>query len=1443
METLNPEIGYKIESQNSHQEKDFQKTNQSECPTNTDISITQINNTIDQLSNEIKFLNLKRSNSLIHIPSYSTFLSNFYYIPQKKINNYYNREYYPYMNKALENFIFGNNNVNPNEKKNKNSQMKNIGISSDEIYTINKYKIDMKHLPKFGKISENQIYNNRGHDILGRSFEKNILYKRKVNTYSSIEKQNKEVLRLIETRRKKYQNTSKSDKEKMDNKRLRDYWDELSKNEIPKIPKIYQKSKNETEGLTKRLVNLVQKEIKKKVNRIQRAQKECNIRARKLQKEMLVYWRKREKEIADIQKKKDKIEIDKKKKEDELQEEIIRKKRMEYLLKQSDIYSLMMYKHLGAFMPQEDKDKEKEKNENNTNQNKNNLANNPNYKEEIISGKSVLVNTKTNKIVFQSIKVDIDEKKAREDVNNLILKQRQKAAEFDQNLNKIRKTLGGEEVKIQNNLFTINTQSQNKQNQNSNFTINIKNSNSNNLNINIPNNNINDNNEDNQIDRLDKPIINNSSSQLIEVPKSFRGELKEYQLKGLRWLDNLFEQGINGILADEMGLGKTIQVISFLAHLSEDKNNWGPFLVIAPNATLYNWQQELNRFCPSLKVLPYWGALRERKTLRKFFNSSQLYVKSSSFHVCITSYQLVVCDEKVFHKVNWNYMILDEAQAIKNIASQRWNTLLSFNCRNRLLLTGTPIQNSMSELWALLHFIMPNLFDSHEQFQEWFSKDIEAHSQDKGELNQEQLKRLHKILKPFMLRRVKKDVEHEIGPKKEIEIKCYMTEKQKKLYNSIKKKLSNISDLFFTTNSKFKVTNLMNLVMQFRKVCNHPELFERNFGKVPFTFKDLINENIGKSVFSLLNGDIYLRINNYSVVNYYLPKMIFDLCFGLFNRRNYIPNEFYIYNRDNFDDCYYKDYKQSYNNLFSFVPLLNLSTFTFKQILNTDLLINHITLIHFFTQLYRSNIYYKDNNFPNKKISLFISNNLFSEPILPQNIFSPISNLPPLVFSNPLSQKNYLNHYLLSHRCYIPKAIAFTPRLLVSNIQTEIYQNNLNHNLQINKILYGQEYRQFHISINKKLNILYHIISQSQNDNFPNGLLPPLFSKIGFTQIELPSFERLISDCAKLKALDELLKKLYKENHRVLIFCQMTHMIDILEEYMAKRSYTYFRMDGSTQIADRRDMINEFQTNDKIFAFLLSTRAGGLGVNLTGADTVIFYDNDWNPTMDAQATDRAHRIGQTKTVYVYRFVTAGTIEERILKRAKQKQNVQTTVYSGGAFKADIFKQNDIVELLYSEEEMKKMELDKRNLLLELNNNSNNENIVINSNGDGFNNGSFNNKNEGISFVKGRKKKGRKEKKDKVKDVKVSSVGKKKGNYSDETTVSQIPGNTKTRKQNIGNGLSRNIFAVRNNYGKNINRNNEIKIDSSDDENKIIIDDGIHPINYNEDDDNDNDNYL
>ena len=1339
--------------------------------------ITQIDSAIFNINNECQMLlQKKRYSGNYDNYSFSTFLS---YRPRPQSFNRNPRDY-PYLLKIFDDYFFSNRTEENTLINNKG--IKRIGITAKDIFKIPKYKIDIKNLPKFGHISDSQIFTRPLNEHPFNSYDRSFLLNRNPTNYSTIEKQNREAKKLLEQRREKYKDLPKEVKEKMDNEKLKQYWVDMAKHEVPKFPRIYQKYKNETEAFNKRLSTLIHKELKKKVNKIQRAQKEYPFRAKKLQKEMLIYWKKREKEMVDVQKKKEKLEIDKKKKEDELQEQIIQKKRMEYLLKQSDIYSIMMYKHLGAFMP---KDENNNENNNNINDNKSEQKEDENYKKEIIGGKSVLVNKKTNKILFNSIQVDIDENEARKNVNSLINQQRQKAAEFDKNLNVIRKTLGGEEVVIDNK------------------------------------NNINDM----QIERLDKPMINNSSSQLIEVPKSFMGDLKEYQLKGLRWLDNLFEQGINGILADEMGLGKTIQAIAFLAHLSEDKNNWGPFLVIAPNATLYNWQQEFNRFCPTLKVLPYWGALKERKTLRKFFNSSQLYVKNSAFHVCITSYQLIVCDEKVFHKVNWNYMILDEAQAIKNIASQRWNTLLSFNCRNRLLLSGTPIQNSMSELWALLHFIMPNLFDSHEQFQEWFSKDIEAHSQEKGELNQEQLKRLHQILKPFMLRRVKKDVEHEIGPKKEYEILCYMTEKQKILYNSIKQKLNNISDLFKSTDSKLKVTNLMNLVIQFRKVCNHPELFERNIGKVPFTFKDLISNADTNSIFTILNGEQYLRINESPAINFTIPKMIYDLCYDKYNYKKYIPKKLFICDDINLEYNYTNDKK----SIFNIFHLFEMSLFQIKQLLSNTEFVSQLLLFNYFRKKKILNLYYNTNEF-NQKINLFVNKDLFLSE-LDFKIFSSKGNLEPLIINTILERKNCINHKLIVHRCYIPKAVAFSPLLICSSRSSIINQKEVKYNLLLNKILYGINYSQYNKNLNLKISSIIREILSSDNIHnlsIETGLMTPLFYKQeGYTQLELPSFERLISDCAKLKKLDELLKKLIVENHRVLIFCQMTRMLDILEEYMSKRKYTYFRMDGSTQIADRRDMINEFQTNPKIFAFLLSTRAGGLGVNLTGADTVIFYDNDWNPTMDAQATDRAHRIGQTKEVSVYRLITANTIEERVVKRARQKQNVQATVYSGGAFKADIFKQNDIVELLYSEEEMKKMEQDKKKLLLELNNNETirndgEKNIFGNINNINGKNGvnnynneiNFGSSNNNIFGVKNLKEKKNKKKIKREKKVNNGENNNKiKENIGADSSTSLISGNKgkKNKKNSImGNGLSRNIFSVRNNT-----RNNTININGND----------------------------
>lgn len=230
---------------------------------------------------------------------------------------------------------------------------------------------------------------------------------------------------------------------------------------------------------------------------------------------------------------------------------------------------------------------------------------------------------------------------------------------------------------------------------------------------------------------LPPPSTSDGYLEELAQPNLFHGLLKGYQIKGMTWLANLYDKGISGILADEMGLGKTVQSIAFLCHIAENYGVWGPFLIISPASTLHNWQQEMERFVPNFNVVPYWGSPNERKILRQFWETKDLHKKEASFHVVITSYQLVVSDYKYFNRIKWQYMILDEAQAIKSSSSVRWKLLLGFNCRNRLLLSGTPIQNSMAELWALLHFIMPTLFDSHDEFNEWFSKDIESHAENK----------------------------------------------------------------------------------------------------------------------------------------------------------------------------------------------------------------------------------------------------------------------------------------------------------------------------------------------------------------------------------------------------------------------------------------------------------------------------------------------------------------------------------------------------------------------------------------------------------------------------------------------------------------------------------------------------------------------------------------
>lgn len=605
-----------------------------------------------------------------------------------------------------------------------------------------------------------------------------------------------------------------------------------------------------------------------------------------------------------------------------------------------------------------------------------------------------------------------------------------------------------------------------------------------------------------------------------------------------------------------MGLGKTIQSISLLAHLAERQNNWGPFIIVTPASTLHNWQQEFARFVPALKIIPYWGSVQDRKVLRStcmpFWTGKKPVTRDTPFHVMITSYQLIVSDEAFLQKVKWQYMILDEAQAIKSSSSIRWKTLLGFKCRNRLLLTGTPIQNSMQELWALLHFIMPTLFDSHDEFSEWFSKDIESHAENRGSgLNAHQLHRLHMILKPFMLRRIKADVENEMGEKVEKDVFCDLSPRQKRLYRGIKDKLP-ILDLLATgssqsNGSKFNFgfgiggdsaspssssldSALMNLVMQFRKVCNHPELLERTEISSPFNFTTPERLRMGNTPGT---GMIY---TNPSAIEFRLPKRVIEEI-PIGKKRILLEIS--------------KEFQQEEASARKLVIIDDQSK-SFSVSLNTDS--------------------YK-----------------FIEERLPMAAPIKVISQGPNVF--PLSPKSDHDHGMI----------------LPSNLDKSI---------------------------------------------------------------SIPSMEKFIRDCGKLAKLDSMLVELKSGGHRVLIYNQMTRMIDLLEEYLQHRGYSYLRLDGSTNIATRRDLVHSWQTDPTIFVFLLSTRAGGLGINLTAADTVIFYDSDWNPTVDQQAMDRAHRLGQTKQVTVYRLITKNTVEERIMQRAKQKDKIHKVVIAGGAFKDD-----------------------------------------------------------------------------------------------------------------------------------------------------------------------------
>ncbi|KAH3683547.1 hypothetical protein WICPIJ_005474 [Wickerhamomyces pijperi] len=478
------------------------------------------------------------------------------------------------------------------------------------------------------------------------------------------------------------------------------------------------------------------------------------------------------------------------------------------------------------------------------------------------------------------------------------------------------------------------------------------------------------------------------------------GKLKEYQLKGLEWMVSLYNNHLNGILADEMGLGKTIQSISLITYLVEKKKQPGPYLVIVPLSTITNWTLEFEKWAPSLKVVVYKGTPNQRKAL-------SYDVRSGNFNVVLTTFEYIIKDRPLLAKHHWVHMIIDEGHRMKNANSKLSATIAQYyKTKNRLILTGTPLQNNLPELWALLNFVLPKVFNSVKTFDEWFNTPFaNTGGQEKMELSEEEtllvIRRLHKVLRPFLLRRLKKEVEKDLPDKVEKVVKCKLSGLQYVLYQQMLKHNALFVGAGTSGATKTGIKGLNNKIMQLRKICNHPFVFE--------------------------------EVEN--IVN-------------------------------------------------------------------------------------------------------------------PQSV---------------------------------------------------------------------------------------------SNDN-------------------------LWRSAGKFELLDRVLPKFKATGHRVLMFFQMTQVMDIMEDFLQHRGLKYMRLDGSTKADDRQVMLKDFNRPDsEIFCFLLSTRAGGLGLNLQTADTVIIFDSDWNPHQDLQAQDRAHRIGQKNEVRILRLITSDTVEEVILERALQKLDIDGKVIQAGKF--------------------------------------------------------------------------------------------------------------------------------------------------------------------------------
>ncbi|XP_056319297.1 E1A-binding protein p400 isoform X2 [Danio aesculapii] len=292
-------------------------------------------------------------------------------------------------------------------------------------------------------------------------------------------------------------------------------------------------------------------------------------------------------------------------------------------------------------------------------------------------------------------------------------------------------------------------------------------------------------------------------------PSLLHGSLREYQQVGVEWLASLHRKNLNGILADETGLGKTVQTVAYFAHLACNQGIWGPHLVVVRTCKLLNWEMEFKRWCPGLKILLYLGSRRQRKYKRL------RWCEPNSFHVCVTSYKLLLKDQSHFLRRRWKHLVLDEIQLIKNMTEKHWETIFNIKSQQRILLINTPLQNTLKELWTMIHFLLPGITHPYLNFP------IKPGTDQNQDYCHKLVIRLHRMIQPFILRRSKRDVEKQMPKKYEHILKCRLSKRQKSMYEDI---LIQPSAQEALKTGHF--VRVLEVLMQLQKICNHPDLIQ-----------------------------------------------------------------------------------------------------------------------------------------------------------------------------------------------------------------------------------------------------------------------------------------------------------------------------------------------------------------------------------------------------------------------------------------------------------------------------------------------------------------------------------------------------------------------------------------------------------------------------------------